>query len=108
MFSFRIRVYLAIFIGVLALGTVGFTLAEDLSPLDALYFTVVTVSTVGYGDIQPATPAGKGGAIGIIVVGVGTFLGAIASIAEAALSRRERRAGQRHLARQVAERLGEH
>lgn len=90
MFSFRIRVYLAIFIGVLALGTIGFILAEGLSPLDALYFTVVTISTVGYGDIQPTTPAGKGVAIGVIVVGVGTFLGAIATIAEAVLSRREK------------------
>lgn len=90
MFSFRLRVYLAIFIGVLALGTIGFILAEGLSPLDALYFTVVTISTVGYGDIQPTTPAGKGVAIGVIIVGVGTFLGAIASIAEAVLSRREK------------------
>lgn len=90
MFSFRIRVYLAIFIGVLALGTIGFVLTEGLSPLDALYFTVVTISTVGYGDIQPTTPAGKGVAIGVIVVGAGTFLGAIASIAEAVLSRREK------------------
>lgn len=90
MFSSRLRIYLALFIGVLTLGTVGFMLAEGLSPLDALYFTIVTVSTVGYGDIQPATPAGKALAVGIIVMGVGTFLGVIAGTAEAMLSRREK------------------
>lgn len=91
MLPLRLRVYLAIFAGVLALGTVGFVLAENLSPLDALYFTIVTVGTVGYGDIHPVTPAGKALAILVIVVGVGTFLGVVASAAEAIIQQRERK-----------------
>lgn len=90
MLPLRLRVYLAILIGVLVLGTVGFALTEDLSPLDALYFTIVTVGTVGYGDIHPSTPAGKALAILVIMVGVGTFVGAIANIAEAVIYRREK------------------
>lgn len=90
MLPLRLRIYLAILVGVLVIGTVGFALTEGLSPLDALYFTIVTVGTVGYGDIHPSTPAGKALAIAVIVLGVGTFLGAIASIAETVLNRRER------------------
>lgn len=92
MIPFRLRIYLAIFVGVLLLGTVGFALTERLSLLDALYFTIVTVGTVGYGDIHPATPAGKALAIAVIVMGVGTFLGVLANFAEALLQERERRA----------------
>ncbi len=90
MLRFRLRIYLAILIGVLAVGTFGFALTEGLSLLDALYFTIVTVGTVGYGDIHPFTPAGKALAVAVIVLGVGTFLGAVASIAETVLNRREK------------------
>ncbi|MDY6837033.1 MAG: potassium channel family protein [Thermodesulfobacteriota bacterium] len=87
--SFRLRVFLLLTVAVLALGTVGFSLTEGLSPGDALYFSLVTVATVGYGDIHPATPVGKGLAIVLIVAGVGTFLGVIASATEIMLNRRE-------------------
>jgi hypothetical protein len=74
---------------VLVLGTAAFAVVEDLSLSDALYFTVVTVATVGYGDIHPATPAGKILVMLLIVTGVGTFLGVIGIATEIMLSRRE-------------------
>lgn len=40
---------------------------------DALWFTIVTISTVGYGDLYPVTNAGRLVGAGIIVVGVGIF-----------------------------------
>jgi len=64
---------------------------EGLSFIDALYFTVVTVATVGYGDIHPTTAAGKLLAIVVIVTGVGTFLGVFANATELLLVRREER-----------------
>ena len=73
--SFRLRVFLLLTFAVLAVGTVDFALTEELSPGDALYFSLVTVATVGYDDIHPATPVGKVLAIVLIVAGVGTFLG---------------------------------
>lgn len=55
----RLRTYL-ILLGTLYVLAVGlFMLLEKLSLLDAVYFTVVTLMTIGYGDIRPATPAGK-------------------------------------------------
>lgn len=87
---FRLRIYLVVMLAVLLLGTAAFAAVEHLSLADALYFTVVTVATVGYGDIHPATPAGKILVMLLIVTGVGTFLGVIGIATEIMLSRRER------------------
>ena len=87
----RFRFFLLFFIAVLVLGSFAFKIIEDLSLADAFYFSVVTIATVGYGDIHPATPAGKILAIVLIVTGVGTFLGVVASATEVMLNRREKR-----------------
>ena len=78
-------------LAVMALGTIGFMTTEKLSLTDAFYFSLVTVTTVGYGDIHPSTTAGKYLAVGLIVLGVGTFLGAVANLTELLLARREKR-----------------
>ncbi len=89
---FRLRIFLAVMLAVLVLGTVGFTLAEKLPIYDAIYFSIVTVTTVGYGDISPHTELGKMLAIFLILGGVGTFMGVVANFTEMLLSRRERAA----------------
>ena len=86
----RLHVYLIFFFAVMILGTIGFMISENLSPADAFYFCIVTVATVGYGDIHPATDTGKFLAIVLIITGVGTFLGVIANATEIMLSKRER------------------
>lgn len=40
---------------------------------EAMWWSIVTMSTVGYGDISPVTPAGRGVAMGMIVVGIAIF-----------------------------------
>ena len=64
---------------------------ERLSPTDALYFTIVTITTVGYGDFYPTTLLGKVLAVAVIIIGIGTFLGLVANSTEMLLSGRERR-----------------
>jgi hypothetical protein len=86
---FRLRVLLIVLSCTLLLGIVGSMALEGLSFVDALYFTVVTVATVGYGDIHPQTDAGKLLAVLLIVTGVGTFLGVFANAAELLLARRQ-------------------
>ncbi|MBU0494992.1 MAG: potassium channel family protein [Chloroflexi bacterium] len=90
--EFRLRVFLIVLAGVIILGTLGFMALEGASWTDAVYFVVITIATVGYGDIHPTTPAGRLFAIGLIVAGVGTFLGVIANATDWLLSRREVRA----------------
>ena len=87
----RLLLNLLIFSGVMLIGTVGFTLVEGFSWLDSIYFTIATVATVGYGDMAPVTAAGRALAILLIITGVGSFLGVIASVAELFLNRRENR-----------------
>ena len=94
---FRLRVFLAVLLAVLLAGTMGFVVLEGQSLVDALYFTVVTVATVGYGDIHPATVAGKVVAMIIIVTGVGTFLGVVANATDLLLARRQEAARRERL-----------
>ncbi|WP_058366493.1 NAD-binding protein [Haloparvum sedimenti] len=59
-------------------GTFGsFALREEFSGIetvvDAFYFTVVTASTVGYGDISPATDIGRMFGISVLVINVAAF-----------------------------------
>jgi len=90
--KFRLRVNVTILAATLFLGTVAFMSVEKVSLTDALYFIIVTMATVGYGDIHPVTAAGKFLAVGLILLGVGTFVGVIASGTELILFRRERTA----------------
>jgi len=85
----RLKIFLIVF-GVLMLtGTLGFMIIEHRTFTDAAYFMIVTMATVGYGDIHPVTQAGKLLTIILIITGVGTFLGVIANITEFTLARRE-------------------
>jgi hypothetical protein len=72
------------------IGVPGFMVFESLSPLDAFYFCVVTIATVGYGDIHPVTVAGKILALFVIVVGIGSFVGLVVNSLETFFNRRER------------------
>jgi len=89
--QFKVKVFLAIFISILIVGTVSFSVIEDISFTDAFYFTIATISTVGYGDVHPTTAAGKMLAIFIIILGVGAFLGVIANSVEIMLNIREKK-----------------
>ncbi len=53
-------------------GTVGFTVLEGWSFVDSLYMSIITISTVGFGEVQPLHPAGRMFASFIIVAGIGT------------------------------------
>ena len=50
---------------------------------DALYWSLVTVSTVGYGDFHPVTPVGKVTAVTLMFFGIGIFGGIVAKIVAA-------------------------
>ncbi len=89
---FRLRIYLAILVVVMIVSTLTFMKIEGLTFLDAFYFSIVTIATVGYGDVHATTPAGKLLAICLIVIGVGTFLGVVANATEMMLNRRENQA----------------
>ncbi len=86
---FRFLFFLSLFLAALVGGTVGFMILEGMDLVQSIYFVIVTMATVGYGDISPQTSAGRVLAVVIIVMGVGTFLSVIANAAELFLSKRE-------------------
>lgn len=57
----------------LAVGTVFYHVVEKFSWVDAYFFSVITMSTVGYGDLVPHTTAGKLFTTFYIVAGIGVF-----------------------------------
>jgi len=74
-------------------SAVAFTIAEDIgkdgrfdSFFDALWWSACTITTVGYGDIYPVTPAGRLVAVLTMIVGVSTLAVVTARIAQFLLS----------------------
>lgn len=68
-----------------AIAAIFYSLVERWPLLDALYFSVVTIATVGYGDLTPQTVAGKIFTILYIFAGIGLFASAVATLARAIL-----------------------
>jgi len=85
----RLKIFLIVFFSVMVIGTVSFMVVENRSLIDSTYFVIVTMATVGYGDIHPVTEWGKVLTVAIIIMGVGTFLGVIANVTEIMLAKRE-------------------
>jgi voltage-gated potassium channel len=63
-------------------GMFIFRALEGWSYLDALYFSVITLTTVGYGDFSPATPLGKIMAMMYIFLGLGIISSFIVAVAQ--------------------------
>ncbi|MFP7673073.1 potassium channel family protein [Marivita sp. S0852] len=90
--GFRVATILATLAAVILAGTVFFRWAEGWSWLDSYFFTVITLSTVGYGSLVPETAIGKIGTTVFIIVGLGIFAVAIQQFGAFAMRKREEHA----------------
>lgn len=83
--QFRSLTFLVII--TLAGGTVFYSLEEGWSVVDAFYFSVTTLTTVGLGDLAPATTFGELFTVVYIFAGLSIILGFIDVVAKETLSR---------------------
>lgn len=60
--------------GMLLLGTLAYHWLEGWSFLDSLYFCVISLATIGYGDLTPTTPEAKLFTIFYVINGIGILL----------------------------------
>ena len=69
---FRSKLYTAVILLICLLisGVIGFKLLSGFSWLDAIYMTVITVTTVGFGEVQPLDDQAKLFTIGLILTSV--------------------------------------
>ena len=93
---------------VLGIGFVGYQVIEGVSPLDSLYMTIITVTTVGFREIVELSTAGKALTIGLIVAGVGSASYAAVTAAEFVVEGHLRRFIERRRMQREIERLDQH
>ncbi|CAB1079257.1 potassium transporter TrkA [Alkalispirochaeta odontotermitis] len=67
---------------ILIVGTAGYMIIEDWRFLDALYMTVITISTVGYREINQVGDAGRVFTILLVAIGVGFTLYVAAAVVQ--------------------------
>ena len=89
--QFRSLVFLVLLM--LLAGTVFYSLEEGWSVVDAFYFSVTTLTTVGLGDLAPQTTLGKLFTVVYIFAGLGIIVGFIDTVAKETMSRQARRVG---------------
>ncbi len=82
----RLWLAIALFGFFLALGTVGYVVIEDWAPLDAFYMTIITLSTVGFGEIRNLSPEGRIFTSFLILGGIGSACYLFSLITEAVVS----------------------
>jgi voltage-gated potassium channel Kch len=76
---------------ILAMGTLFYHQVEGWSWIDSLYFSVVTLATIGYGDLTPTTTWSKIFTIGYIFLGLTVFVSFASMLAKERMELRKRR-----------------
>ncbi|MFA8449443.1 MAG: TrkA family potassium uptake protein [Bacteroidales bacterium] len=77
---YRVKVAIFLLALIVIIGTVGYMIIEDQNFIDSLYMTIITISTVGYGELWESSNAGKIFNIFLILISFSTYAYAISII----------------------------
>lgn len=83
------RSTLLITVLILISGTLFYSKVEGWRVLDSLYFSVMTLTTIGYGDLHPTTDFSKIFTIFYSIIGIGVFVSLITQIARAQIEKHD-------------------
>ncbi|SRR6056297_98991 len=79
--NFRSVYYaLTLLAGVVVVGTIGFIFIEGYSFIDAFFMTIITMSTVGFNEVQPLSQAGQIFTSFLIIFSFGIFAYAVSTL----------------------------
>ena len=78
----QLIVVTTLYILLLTLGSAGYALIEGWSWTDSLYMTVITISTVGFGEIRPLSPIGRVFTGAMIVMGISATAYTFSTVAD--------------------------
>ena len=90
----RVRSILGFTLALILWASVFYHFIEGWSWLDSIYFSVIAVSTVGFGDISPETATGKVFTMFYIVIGLGVFVTAATTVADSILTQYRKDKGE--------------
>lgn len=76
----RLVIAILLLAAILAIGSVGYELIEGWSFEDAIYMTVTSLATVGYGEVHPLSQAGRIFTMGLILTGMGVLAYGLSAI----------------------------
>ncbi len=79
----KIFLVLSLFVGIILCGAFGYMFLEHLSFWDSMYLTIITIATVGYGDLVPVRAGGKVFTIFLLFAGAGLVMYTLSKITEA-------------------------
>ena len=97
----HVRAFVVLILVAIGIGSLGYMVIERWNFSDALYMTVSTLATVGFGEVQPLDEAGRAWTIILMIAGVGIIFGTIGIIAEvvvtevSSVKREEKRMAER-------------
>ena len=77
----EITVSIAAIVALIVIGTIAYHHLENWTYIQSLYFSVVTLSTVGYGDLAPSTEFSRLFTTIYLIVGIGVTLSSLSIIA---------------------------
>ena len=78
--AYRLRLPLFLLLALALISTVGYEVIEGYGWVDALYMTVITLGTIGYGEVHPLGTGGRIFTIGVIVASFATFVYAVSVV----------------------------
>jgi voltage-gated potassium channel len=99
----KIYTALAVLAAIVSLGTLGYVVIEGWGTFDALYMTVITVTTVGYAEIHPLSTVGRAFTMVLALGGIFTFFYVAADVIRGVVSGEiARLLGRQRMERQLA------
>lgn len=104
----QVRFALAAAVVIVIIGVSGYMLIENMSFMDALWMTVETLTTIGYGDVVPRSTLGRVFTVIFILIGLSVFAFGLQAAASFIINPRLREARLRRRIQSRVDRLHQH